>query len=61
MGHHPGRMQPIQAQGAEEFQQANRPELLAEELGLLPKGRYQLRGALPSPGWRCKSDVPSVR
>jgi len=47
MGHNPGSMQPIQAQGAEEFQQANGPELLAEELRLLHKGWYQVRGALP--------------
>jgi hypothetical protein len=47
MGHNPGSMQPIQAQGTEEFHQANGPELLAEELRLLCKSRGQLRGALP--------------
>jgi hypothetical protein len=47
MGHNPGSMQPIQAQGAEEFQQANGPELLAEELRLLHKGRYELCSAPP--------------
>jgi hypothetical protein len=47
MDHNPGSMQPIQAQGAEEFQQTSGPELLAEKLRLLHKGRYELGRALP--------------